>query len=255
MRLRRTVAAGSALVVLMLVVLAAEVAWVATRDYLTAESAPPVNAEILPSGSGDLGSPLRLVVLGDSTGAGVGASRTEFTVGSRLATAVAQAAERAVSLRTVAVSGARAGDLTAQLDGAVELEPEVAIILVGANDATHLTALGPVRRDLGEAVRRLREAGARVVVGTCPDLGGATAFPQPLRALAAWRGRAVGAAERFAVRSAGGVAVDLAAETGPAFRARPEVMLSADRFHPSDAGYALWADALTPATVEAATAR
>ena len=252
MRLRRTAAAAIAVVGLLFVALAAEVAWVVTRDYLTAESAPPVDAEILSSGSGELGSPLRLVVLGDSTGAGVGASRTEFTVGSRLATAIAPAAERAVRLRTVAVSGARAGDLAAQVDDAAELEPEVAVILVGANDATHLTALGPVRRDLGEAVRRLRESGARVVVGTCPDLGAATAFPQPLRELAAWRGRAVGAAERFAVRSAGGVAVDLAATTGPAFRARPEVMLSADRFHPSDAGYALWAEALAPATVAAA---
>lgn len=252
---RRAAAAAGALLALVLVALVAEVAWVATRDYVPAESAPPVDAEIVPSGSGESGSPLRMVVVGDSTGAGVGASRTESTVGGRLAATIAEAAQRAVSLRNVAVSGARAGDLADQLDVALKLEPEVVVVLIGANDVTHLTALGSIRRDLGDAVRRAREAGAAVVVGTCPDMGGATVFPHPLRELAAWRGRAVGASERSAVRAAGGNPVDLAARTGPAFRARPEVMLSVDSFHPSDAGYALWAEALAPATVEAATAR
>ncbi len=257
MRLRRAGAAAGAavgaLLSLLVVILAVEVVWVATRDYVSAESAPPVDAEIVASGFGDPGSPLRLVVVGDSTGAGVGASRTESTVGGRLAATVAEHTQRAVSLRTVAASGARAGDLAAQLDAALELDPEVVVILIGANDVTHLTPLGSVGRDLADAVRRLSEAGVRVVVGTCPDMGAATVLPHPLREIAAWRGRSVGASERTAVRAAGGTAVDLAAETGPAFRASPEEMLSADRFHPSDAGYALWADALGPATIKAAS--
>ena len=255
MRARRAAAWAGALLGLVLVALVVETAWVATRDYVPAESAPPADAQIVPRVSGDPRAPLRLVVVGDSTGAGIGASRTESTVGGRLAVTVAEAAQRAVSLRNVAVSGARARDLADQLDAALELEPEVVVVLIGANDVTHLTTLGSVRRDLGDAVRRARGAGARVVVGTCPDMGGATVFPHPLRELAAWRGRAVAKSERSAVRTAGGTAVDLAAETGPAFRARPEVMLSVDRFHPSDAGYALWADSLAPATVEAATDR
>ena len=255
MRLRRRAAGAGgllALVLAMLAVLITEAAWVATRDYLPAESAPPVDLDLGSPGVPETDAPLRMVVAGDSTGAGVGASRTESTVGARLAATIADGAQRAVSLRTVAVSGARAGDLAAQVDRAVELAPEVVVILIGANDATHLTPRDSMHRDLGAAVRRLNEAGARVVVGTCPDLGAATAFPQPLRALAGWRGRAVGVTERSAVRLAGGVAVDLAAETGPSFRAQPELMLSADRFHPSDAGYALWAKALAPAAISAA---
>jgi lysophospholipase L1-like esterase len=253
-RLRRVGAGVGGLLVLVLVVLVAEAIWVLSRDYLSTESARPTDAEISPGGPPTPGPPLRLVVVGDSTGAGVGASRPETTVGARLAVSVAEAAQRGVSVRTVAVSGARAADLAAQVDLAVALDPAVVVVLIGANDATHLTARASVRRDVGAAVRRLREAGAQVVVGTCPDLGGATAFPQPLRELAAWRGRAVGATGGAAVRSAGGSAVDLGAETGPAFRAQPEVMLSSDRFHPSDAGYALWARALAPATIEAAAA-
>ena len=38
-------------------------------------------------------------------------------------------------------------------------------------------------RRLGDAVRRLRDSGAVVVVGTCPDFGVVTAIPQPLRGI------------------------------------------------------------------------
>lgn len=243
-------------------VLAAEVAYTVSQDYLPASSAPT-----LPPAYGDPAAPpLRLAVLGDSTGAGLGATTADSTVAGALALRLAQnadstystargsadpttpgpAAGRRVHLRALAVSGARVGDLVtqlAQLDRAGGAD--LAVVLIGANDATHLTRLPDVRRDLRDAVTQLRERGARVVVGTCPDLGGARAFPQPLRELAAARGRAVAGVQRAAVAEAGGVSVDLAALTGPAFRADPGT-LSSDRFHPSDRGYALWVDALSP---------
>jgi lysophospholipase L1-like esterase len=122
--------------------------------------------------------------------------------------------------------------------------PDVAVVLIGANDATHLTRLDDLRRDVADAVRRLRESGATVVVGSCPDMGSATAFLPPLRHVVAWEGRRVGAATREAAGEAGGVTVDIGAETGPAFRADPDRYLSTDRFHPSAEGYALWAASL-----------
>jgi lysophospholipase L1-like esterase len=188
------------------------------------------------------------VVLGDSSAAGVGATATASTVGGRLAEALAADGAR-VSLSSTARYGARAADLAGQVDS-VRPGPGLAVVLVGANDVNHGTGLGAVRRDLAAAVRRLTGAGLRVVVGTCPDLGGARAYPQPLRDLVAWRGRAVARAERRAVLEAGGAPVDLARLTGPAFRADPRT-LSADRFHPSDRGYALWAAALAPAVRDA----
>jgi lysophospholipase L1-like esterase len=62
-------------------VLAAEVWAAARRRYAPAGSAPPVEGEFGDPG----GERLRLVVLGDSTGAGVGVTRTEDTVGGVLA--------------------------------------------------------------------------------------------------------------------------------------------------------------------------
>lgn len=248
---RRAARAGALLASGVLVaglVLAAEVLWVVTRDYLAATSAPPTNADI--GGDATEAPPLRLVVLGDSTAAGVGATQTRTSVGGRAAAALHRATGRPVQLRSVAKSGARAADLPGQVEAAIELQPDIALVLIGANDTTHLTPLDDVAADLGAAVRRLEASGAEVVVGTAPDMG-ARVFPQPLRELAAWRGRAVARAEGRAVRRAGGTAVDLGKLVGPAFRADPRT-LSKDKFHPSDRGYRLWAEALEPALVAAA---
>ncbi|HWB34763.1 MAG TPA: hypothetical protein VHA75_01940, partial [Rugosimonospora sp.] len=57
-------------------------------------------------------------------------------------------------------------------------------------------------------------------------------------------------AQAEAVAAAGGVAVDLAAATGPVFRADSGT-LCRDGFHPSADGYRVWAHALYPAVVDA----
>jgi lysophospholipase L1-like esterase len=227
--------------------LAVEALVAARRNYASADSAPALEGTF----GGSDAAPLRLVVLGDSTAAGVGVTRTAHTVGGRLATLLA-ATGREVELDGVGVSGSRAADLHTQVSRALlHGRPDVAVVLVGANDATHLTSLHRIERDLGAVVARLRAAGVAVVVGTCPDMGAVRAFAQPLREIAAWSGRRVGETQREVVRRAGGVPVDLAARTGPVFRADPGT-LSEDQFHPSADGYDLWALALYPAVYDAA---
>jgi lysophospholipase L1-like esterase len=234
--------------------LGGEALWTATRDYLPAASAPPVAGVFGTSGTAAPGaSPLRLAMLGDSTAAGVGASTTATTVGGRLAALLAHDLGRQVVLTSVAVSGARAVDIPEQVERALTgNRPDIAVILVGANDTTHLSPDSDIREGLGSSVRRLVAAGAKVVVGTCPDMGAAPAFPPPLRQLAGWRGKTVAAEQAKAVRAAGGTPVDLGRLTGPVFRADPRTF-SRDRYHPSDRGYEVWAAALLPAVLEAAS--
>jgi len=62
----------------------------------------------------------------------------------------------------------------------------------------------------------------------------------------------VAAVSAAATQSAGGIAVDLAAQTGQVFRADPGTFCE-DGFHPSADGYRLLAEALLPAVSEAAT--
>ncbi|MEV1144945.1 SGNH/GDSL hydrolase family protein, partial [Micromonospora sp. NPDC049799] len=58
-------------------------------------------------------------------------------------------------------------------------------------------------------------------------------------------------AQTAAVLDAGGTVVDLAAETGPVFRADAGTLCH-DGFHPSADGYRVWAHALLPAVAAAA---
>jgi len=199
--------------------------------------------------------PVRLVLMGDSGALGVGVDRVADTVGGRLAELLsAEAGGRRVELSCVAVTGSRSADLATQVARALlGGPPDVAVILVGANDVTGLRRPGDAAGHLGRAVQRLRDAGVAVVVGTCPDLGAARAFAPPLRQLLGYAARRATRAQVAAVRAAGGTAVDLGRSTGPVFRADAGT-LCRDGFHPSADGYRVWAHALYPAVAEAAGA-
>jgi lysophospholipase L1-like esterase len=150
------------------------------------------------------------------------------------------------------VAGSRAADLATQVARALLGDrPDVAVILIGAHDATSMRPPEEAAGQLGLAVRRLREAGVQVVVGTCPDLGALRSIAPPLRQVAGLLGRRMAKAQAKAVRDAGGVVVDLGQETGAVFRADAGT-LCYDGFHPSADGYRVWAYALYPAVAKAA---
>ncbi|GAA2473232.1 SGNH/GDSL hydrolase family protein [Terrabacter carboxydivorans] len=203
-------------------------------------------------GSGS-GAPLRFVVLGDSTGVGMGADHAHQTIGATIANGIAAFSGRPVELTNVAVIGAESPGLDEQVERALSAvpEPDVAVVMIGANDVTHRINTTVAVRHLEMTVRSLREAGAEVVVGTCPDLGAIEPVPQPLRLLARRWSRDLAAAQTVAVVEAGGRAVSIGDLLSEAFSAEPHVMFSQDRFHPSPAGYARVAAALLP-TVSAA---
>ena len=208
--------------------------------------------EAAPADSGTYGSgsgiPVRFLVLGDSTAVGMGADHPHQTIGATIAGGVAAFSGRPVELTNVAVVGAESPGLDEQVEAALRAvpEPDVAVVLVGANDVTHRVDTSVAVRHLEMAVRSLREAGAEVVVGTCPDLGAIEPVPQPLRLLARRWSRDLAAAQTVAVVEAGGRAVSVGDLLSEAFSAEPTVMFSKDRFHPSPAGYARVAAALLP---------
>ncbi|HWC24196.1 MAG TPA: SGNH/GDSL hydrolase family protein [Flexivirga sp.] len=199
------------------------------------------------------GDAIQFVVLGDSTAKGMGADAASQTVGAIIATAVAAFAGRPVRLTNVAVVGATSPDLGGQLDGLLARvpHPDVALIMVGANDVTSRLSQTDAVEHLAETVRRLRDADAPVVVGTCPDLGVIKPVPQPLRQLARRWSRHLAAAQTRTVVELGGRTVSLGDLLGHEFSDSPAVMFSKDRFHPSSAGYARAASALLPSILDA----
>jgi lysophospholipase L1-like esterase len=123
---------------------------------------------------------LRLALLGDSIAFGQGAERQEDRPASRLAGDLASCGLD-VSVRVLAARGARSSGLRAQVDRALPWQPDVAVVVIGANDLTHRVPPEQAARDLGAAVRRLREAGAEVVVAPAPDLSVLPQIPAQLR--------------------------------------------------------------------------
>ena len=200
-----------------------------------------------------VGEPVELVVLGDSSAAGMGADHRFQTVGAIIANGVSALTGRPVRLTNTAVVGAESSGLELQLANALDQvpRPHVAIIMVGANDVTHRINKAVAVRHLETTVRALRALDTEVVVGTCPDLGTIQPIPQPLRLLGRRWSRDLAAAQTIAVVEAGGRTVSLGDLLGPEFAERPHEMFSADRFHPSPAGYARAAAALLPSVYAA----
>jgi lysophospholipase L1-like esterase len=198
------------------------------------------------------GSPIELLLLGDSIAAGLGADRPKRTLGAQLAKRLADRSERAVRLRTAAVVGSETSMLRAQLAGLPpDYVADVAVVVVGGNDVTHRVKTSVSCAHLGEAITALQSRGTRVVMGTCPDLGALSPVPQPLRTMAGMASRQLASAQRDLVTGLGERAVSLHHVVGPFFLAEPDTMFAVDRFHPSSAGYRRTAKAMLPSVLAA----
>ena len=190
------------------------------------------------------GAPLRMTWLGDSTAAGVGASAPDQALPRQVAARLG----RPVDLTVLAVSGHRVADVRDDQVPDVPADTEVVVISVGVNDVVHLTREG----DFAGRYREVLDALPDVPVALLgvPDVGSVTRFAQPLRFIAGVRGGTLDAVIDDLARDRDLGYVDLAGETGPAFRDDPGRYFSADHYHPSDDGYALWADAVVPVVEE-----
>jgi lysophospholipase L1-like esterase len=220
------------------------------RRIIPMAEAPPPRGDGLYGGKFG-GKAISMVVLGDSSAAGYGVHRPRETPGALLATGVSRRLRRPVRLHRLAVVGSMSSGLPYQVDAALEYDPDVSIILIGGNDVTHISDRVGAVRHLGDSVRRLREVGCKVVVGTCPDIGAIQPIKPPLRWLARKWSRDLAAAQTIAVVEAGGRTVSIGGLLGPMFEADPVRMFSSDRFHPSAEGYARAAAVVMPTLMAA----
>jgi len=185
--------------------------------------------------------PLRLLVVGDSTAMGTGVAKLEEGLPGQLGRALsARTAAGGVAWRAVGRNGATAAEVLREFaSAAIAAHFDLAVVMVGWNDALRLRPGGEFSRALGQLLDRLHAASpdARLVVVAPPAFGRFAALPNPLR----W---ALGRHVRGLTRRAEQVARAHSAALAPGFDG---VSVSTDRFHPDSAGYRALAEGIADA--------
>jgi lysophospholipase L1-like esterase len=208
---------------------------------------PPAAGMLSGVAGADLsGEPLRLLVLGESTVVGVGVDQLQAALVGQLAAALAVRENRPVAWRACGENGITAAQAHARLLPQVLDQPfDLALLVFGVNDTTHLTSLSCWEAALGSMAEALSVRGAQVAFSGVPPLQHFTALPWLLRRLLGMRASLLDARLRqLAVRlGAGHHAVELE------FSAE---YLADDGYHPSGLGYQVWAEGLAVSLVPAA---
>ena len=217
-----------------------------------------INHIIMPS-NGVATDPKRLniVVLGDSTTAGVGVSRPEDALPYLLAQRIADAEVRSVRVVSFGWAGARVADLPRNqvrhasaptrpnARGPFLPDADIVAVVIGANDATHRTPPGRYRADLRAGLEEIRThaPNARIVLAGIPAFRGALPALEPLIFLADQYGRLLRPISRAEAARVGAAHADLHSGVPLLIRGRGDA-LSSDRFHPSAVGYDAWAEVI-----------
>jgi lysophospholipase L1-like esterase len=182
---------------------------------------------------------ISVLVLGDSTAAGVGAETQDDALPGNLARMLSKSWERPVSWRAIGENGATTGDIVLRyLDEASHQQYDMIFVSIGANDALKLRSRGAFRRDFRTIIRRLRSVSpkALILVSSLPGFGQFTALPNPLRWALHLHAQNLEQAARRVVRSEPGV---IMSPPAPPYTAD---FFASDRFHPSASGYRDWAE-------------
>ena len=196
-------------------------------------------------GDADL-PPLRLVVLGDSSVTAPGVEPLDDAFVRRLARYLSD--RHRVELISVAVGGAKVSDvLRDQLEPALTLAPDLAIVSAGANDALRATPVARFERDYGDIVSRLVEKVPMVGVSGLGDLGMVPRLPTPIRAYVSIRARSFDDAIRRVVAGHPGVYKTRTwGEFWTPFETMEDEAFAADMFHASGRGHSLFATSMFP---------
>jgi len=178
---------------------------------------------------------LRLLALGDSIIAGVGARTLEHALVGQSAKHLADALDACVHWKALGRSGATTRQIESRLLPRLENEPIDAILVsAGVNDVISLHSLARWRRDIESLLAALidRWPGVVIAFSGLPPMNHFPALPRPLRAVFGMRARQFDRVLREHLKE-----YPQAAHIPLAFEAR-EGSFCDDGFHPSEQSYA-----------------
>ena len=194
-----------------------------------------------PCGQYGEGAPAsRILVIGESTAAGVGVETHDQGLASQLAREIHERTGQTIAWHTFGVNGIRLGALVHTLEAAELPEAEGVLLSMGVNDTTGFTPRFRFRRQL-QALRELlapRYSGP-ILLLSVPPMHLFTALPSPLRHVMGWRARQL---DNLYIRLARQFPEDFRYVNYPVVT-DPE-LLARDGYHPGQKGYRYIAEAL-----------
>lgn len=183
------------------------------------------------------GDPLRLLLIGESTVAGVGVASQQEALAGQLAAQLAARLQRPMVWQALGENGITAA-------AAVErLLPQVAgqrfdlvLLVFGVNDTTHFSSA----RCWQTALQALAQAfpTAQVAFSAVPPMQHFSALPWLLRKVLGWRASLLDRQLAEVARQLSARHCPVALEFSPEYMAR-------DGYHPSALGYRVWAEGLS----------
>ncbi|WP_338550175.1 SGNH/GDSL hydrolase family protein [Roseovarius phycicola] len=210
-------------------ILIPQVAWVRFRAACLQEASGPRE------GVAGNGPPLRLLVLGDSSAAGVGVAHQEDALIGRLVARLAQRYQ--VSWRLAARCGATTTTVLRNLETEPKARFDIAVIALGVNDSKNGMSRSRWQKNYKDLIMLLqRRFGVREIYATAvPPLGAFPLLPAPLRTVLGRRATLFDGDLR-------GIAADQDAVQYVPFDFPMDTNLMAeDGFHPGPVIYDRWA--------------
>lgn len=217
----------SVVAVLALLTTSGCAAWRISQSVQLARASEPFSAmPVSPSAS--------LLVVGDSTAVGTGASAPEHSLAGLIGRA-----HPGLRIVNLAKDGAKFGAIATQLAGTERFD--MILILGGGNDVIRLTGEASLRENIDRAVTRATARSDHVILMPAGNVGNAPFFFPPVSWWMTQRARSLHDAATESARLHGATFVDLYREReADPFAQNPDGMNARDHLHPNDAGYAFW---------------
>ena len=206
--------------------------------YLIARVTPPYQQ----SGS----DAKRLLILGDSTGYGTGATRSSESVAGQIG-----AAFPALAIVNKSANGRTAAQLTRYVQNFTGFY-DVILLQIGANDLLRHTPPAEVVKRVEILVKRLSPHTKQLIVMTASNIGAAPRFDRKTKEVYTMASRIYeNLMAELALNTKTFTFVKLFTEPEfDPFVLHPEINTSCDGLHPTSAGYRLWYEALKSHLVE-----
>jgi lysophospholipase L1-like esterase len=194
------------------------------------------------AGEGEPGR--RLLVIGESTAAGVGAAEHARALPGFVAADLTGRLGGTVAWTVRAQSGATARRVLTEMLPAGQQPFDLVVLAIGINDLFDRRTLRDWTADLQRLLRALtgENGRTRVIVSGMPPVRRIPAIPQPLRFVVAGRARAMDQITRQVSAACGATYVPISMP-----KAGHREHFAADGFHPSESGYRAWARAIAEA--------